>query len=163
MKRLYSTNQNLGMWKAFYPWRASQGPAGLQFHFSLINLDLEGNLFGGRKALTMWIRGLIIDSSEELGFRWIPFQHDTISGIRIAWNPNNTKHKQDEFQYWDDIEQEKLAPGNFAITMVIEVVFTLKMTTKSLIWSKSQSYMIGSEENGRSSPTLLPFSWDCSR
>ena len=47
--------------------------------------------------------------------------------MRIAWR-HNIKHEQNEFQLWDIIEQENLGPSNFEITIVTEVVFTLKIT-----------------------------------
>ena len=46
--------------------------------------------------------------------------------MRVVWS-HNTKHEQNEFQLWDIIEHEQLDSGNFAITIVTVLAFTLKI------------------------------------
>lgn len=80
MKTFFLQMGNWGLEMAFVPGRAPQGPSGFQALFSLIILNFVGNRCWTRKGITFWIKMLIINSAEELGFMRTSYQHDKING-----------------------------------------------------------------------------------
>ena len=80
MKIFFLQKGNWELEMAFVPGRAPQGPSGFQSLFSLIILNFVGNRCWTRKGMTFWIKMLIINSAEELGFMRTLYQHDKING-----------------------------------------------------------------------------------
>ena len=100
MSQPFETQGRLGRLKQ-KPFTSKDKAEGLVYGFnhpppqlSLIFLNLEGNRFRKRKAVKFWIERLIINSTEELGFRGTCFHLHVLrihtSGMNIAGADNTS-------------------------------------------------------------------------